>query len=148
MFLDSSSTPATVALAGEEFMLALHGATSTTLSLNTHIHQVLLHESDDHVPDSYNRLMQLMVLPPMLAAAREHSWRVYHQVQSWPGNDPLRSDWGRTWLIVPGFHSPVSRKWCTSKYNFMQLHMWIWERMWLLVHHVFCGMRPVSCFWV
>ena len=38
VFPDSSSTPDAVALAGEEFLLALYGATSTTLSLNKHSH--------------------------------------------------------------------------------------------------------------
>ena len=36
VLFDSSSTPDAVALAGEEILLALYGATSTTLPLNTH----------------------------------------------------------------------------------------------------------------
>ena len=38
VFPDSSSMPHAVALTGEEFLLALYGATSTTLSLNKHSH--------------------------------------------------------------------------------------------------------------
>ena len=36
VLFDSSSTSDVVALAGEEILLALYGATSTTLPLNTH----------------------------------------------------------------------------------------------------------------
>ncbi len=36
VLFDSSSTPVAVALAGEEILFALYGATSTTLPLNTH----------------------------------------------------------------------------------------------------------------
>ena len=36
VLFDSSSTPDAVALAGEEILFALYGATSTTLPLNTH----------------------------------------------------------------------------------------------------------------
>ena len=102
VFLDSSSTPDAVALAGEEFLLALYGVTSTTLSLNTHRHHCFM-KAVATCP--IHTQMQLATLPPTSAAAREHSWRVYHQVQSWLGNDPLPSDWG--WDLVNGQLRPV-----------------------------------------
>ncbi len=78
VLLDSSSTPDAVALAAEEILLALYGATCQ---------------------------IQLGTLPPTSAAARENSWHVYHQVQSWLGNDPLPSDLG--WDLVNGQLRPV-----------------------------------------
>ena len=98
VLLDSSSTPDAVALAGEEILLALYGATSTTLSLNTHICHCFM-KTVATCP------IQLGALPPTSAAAREHSWHVYHQVHSWLGNDPLPSDLG--WDLVNGELRPV-----------------------------------------
>ena len=97
VLLDSSSTPDAMDLAGEELMLTLYDA------VPKHAQTSLLHERGGLVPDSYQ--MQLASLPPTSAAAREHSWRVYHQVQSWLGNDPLPSDWG--WDLVNGELRPV-----------------------------------------
>ena len=91
VLFDPSSTPDAVALAGEEIMLALYGATSTTLPLNTHWHHCFM-KAVATCP------IQLWALPPTSAAAREHSWHVYHQVQSWLGNDTLPSDLG--WDLV------------------------------------------------
>ena len=67
----------------------------------------MLHESVDNVPGSHRHTqMQLATLPPTsAAAAREHSWCTYHQVQSWLGNDSLQSDWG--WYLVNGQLHPV-----------------------------------------
>ena len=75
VLLDSYSTPDAVALAGEEILLALYGATSTTLSLNPHRRHLFMKEVA-------TCLIQLGALPPTSAAAREHYWHVYHQVQS------------------------------------------------------------------
>ena len=98
VLLYSSSTPDAVALAGEEILLALYGATSTTLSLNTHIRHCFM-KTVATCP------IQLGALPPTSAAAREHSWHVYHQVHSWLGNGPLPSDLG--WDLVNGQLRPV-----------------------------------------
>ena len=98
VLLDSSSTPDAVALAGEEILLALYGATSTMLSLNTHIPHCFM-KTVATCP------IQLGALPPTSAAAREHSWHVYHQVHSWLGNYPLPSDLG--WDLVNGQLPPV-----------------------------------------
>ena len=93
-----SSMPDTVALAGEEILLALYGATSMTLSLNTHIRHCFM-KAVATCP------IQLGALTPTSLAAREHSWHVYHQVHSWLGNDPLPSDLG--WDLVNGQLCPV-----------------------------------------
>ena len=56
--------------------------------------------------------IQLWALPPTSAAAREHSWHVYHQVQSWLGNNPLPSDLGWDLVILtiaPSAQLPDSR---------------------------------------
>ncbi len=38
--------------------------------------------------------VQPQTLPPTSAAARYHSFRVYHQVQTWRGFDQPPTDWG------------------------------------------------------
>ena len=81
VLLDSSSTPDAVALAGE-ILLTLYGATGTTLSINTH-RRHCFRKAVATCP------IQLAALPPTSAAARDPTWHVYHQVQSWLGNDPL-----------------------------------------------------------
>ena len=98
VLLDSSSTPDAVALAGEKMLLTLYGATSTRLSINTHRRHCFM-KAVVMCP------IQLGALPPTSAAAREHSWHMYHQVQSWIGNDPLPSDLG--WDLVNGQLRPV-----------------------------------------
>ena len=95
VLFDSSSTPDAVALAGEEILLALYGATNTTLPVNTNWHHCFMKAvATCHI--------QLGALPPTSAAAREHSW---HQVQSWLGNYPLPSDLG--WDLVNWQLRPV-----------------------------------------
>ena len=95
---DSFSTPYAVALAGEESLLALYGATSTTLFLNTHTRQCFT-KAVATCP------IQLAALPPTSAAAREHYCHVYHRGQQWLGNDLLSSDW--RWDLVNGHLRPV-----------------------------------------
>ena len=83
-------------------MLAQYGATRNMLSLNTQIHHCFMKAV---TPWPGHRQMQLATLPPTSASAREHSWRTYHQVQSWLGNEGLSSDWG--WDLVNGQLHPV-----------------------------------------
>ena len=90
------------ASAGEEFLLALYGAPKTTLSLNQHRHHCFM-KAVAKCP-SHSKI-QLAALPPTSAAAKEHSLRVYHQVQHWLGCDLPQTDWG--WDLVNGNLHPV-----------------------------------------
>jgi len=49
--------------------------------------------------------IQLTALPPTSAAAREHSFRVYHQVQQWLGVELPPTEWG--WEVINGQLQPV-----------------------------------------
>ena len=49
--------------------------------------------------------MQLAALPPTSAAAKEHSFRVYHQVQQWLGVDLPPTQWG--WQLRNRNQQPV-----------------------------------------
>ena len=44
-------------------------------------------------------------LPPTSAAAKQHSFRAYHTVQGWLGQDLPPEEWG--WKIVDGVLMPV-----------------------------------------
>jgi len=51
------------------------------------------------------QLNQLAALPPTSAAAREHSFRVYHQVQQRSGVELPPTEWG--WELINGQLQPV-----------------------------------------
>lgn len=53
-----------------------------------------------------NYVLDLASLPPTSAAAREHSLRVYHQVQAWRGNPLVPTEWG--WKVENGQHIPTT----------------------------------------
>lgn len=49
--------------------------------------------------------MQLACLPPTSAAAQQHLFRVYYQVQVWLGNKMNPEDWG--WKLVDNALEPI-----------------------------------------
>ena len=51
-------------------------------------------------------IFELASLPPSSAAARQHSYRVYHQVQQWRGVNLNPTDWG--WKLENGQLRPVT----------------------------------------
>ena len=72
------SSPDAIAVAGEKFLLALYGAAKGTGSLNE-LRYYMYHSTTAKRGLGSN--FQLSSLPPTSAAARQHSFRVYHQVQ-------------------------------------------------------------------
>lgn len=102
IFNDALATHAAVASAGEEFFLRLYGSQS-------------LKSLDELRFFAYNRTVsksmlssefQLSSLPPTSAAARQHSFRAYLQVQQWKGNDLSPTDWG--WEVKRGRLVPIT----------------------------------------
>ncbi|XP_050063804.1 uncharacterized protein LOC114129279 isoform X2 [Aphis gossypii] len=73
--------------AGEMFILALYNASEKETNLNNYRYQCFA----KNVSSSKN---VLLTIPPSEAAAREHSFRVYHQIQMWLGNEKIPVEWG------------------------------------------------------
>ncbi|KAJ8873375.1 hypothetical protein PR048_027011 [Dryococelus australis] len=92
-----------VAAAGEAFMVCLYGGNRHD-SLNI-THLKLYMRIIGRKPTSANQLFDWSVLPPTTAASREHSIRVYLQMQLWRGVPLSPSEWA--WKIVNGEHTPV-----------------------------------------
>jgi hypothetical protein len=102
VFSEENADHHAIAAAGEKFLLALYGAkTSQTL--------------DDYRYFYYNRLIgkqklhsrfNLAVLPPTTAAAANHSFRTYIQVQQWMGKSLDPTTWG--WKMSQGCLRPVT----------------------------------------
>ncbi|XP_028418322.1 uncharacterized protein LOC114543611 [Dendronephthya gigantea] len=102
VFNDPTSSPDSVSSAGEKFLLALYSAPKSTTSLNDHRHKRFM-KAVANCP--VNNQMQLAALPPTSAAAKEHSFRVYHQVQQWLGVELPPTQWG--WQLKNGNLQPV-----------------------------------------
>ena len=101
VFENSESSKVNVAHAGEQFLLKLYGAR-------------MVDTLDRYRYTCYNRSIsrsslsssfKLESLPPTSAAAAQHSFRTYHTVQQWKGNqlDPI--EWG--WRIHDNNLIPV-----------------------------------------
>lgn len=101
LFNKPDVTPEEISAAGEKFILSLYGSTKN---------QTL----DEYRYYYYNRItskqnisskFDLAVLPPTSAAATQHSYRTYLQVQQWRGNQLRPTEWG--WHLHEGMLKPV-----------------------------------------
>uniref|UniRef100_A0A2S2NF39 Uncharacterized protein n=1 Tax=Schizaphis graminum TaxID=13262 RepID=A0A2S2NF39_SCHGA len=86
-FYDPIASKDNICKAGEMFILALYNASEKETNLNNYRYQCFA----KNVSCSKN---VLLTLPPSEAAAREHSFRVYHQIQMWLGNKKNTSGMG------------------------------------------------------
>jgi len=78
-FYDATANADSVASAGEVVIKALYGSPRLDIDLDVYRYECFLKCV------AGNRA-QLSSLPPTIAAARQYSLRVYHQVQTWLGN--------------------------------------------------------------
>ena len=53
-----------------------------------------------------SKVIECSSLPPTSSAAEQHSFRVYHQIQTWLGNELNPTEWG--WKIIKGRHIPIT----------------------------------------
>ena len=90
VFMRASSSHDDVASAGERFMLALYGADKFA-SLNKYINVAY---KRGVARTSLSSSFQLSSIPPTSAAARQHSYRVYLQIQEWMGQSLTPTEWG------------------------------------------------------
>ena len=85
----------------ENFLLALYGA-STSQSLDDVRLTAFRKKS---AKKSTNTVFQMASLPPTCAAAHQHSFRTYCQVQQWLENDIDPAKWG--WILSNGSLCPI-----------------------------------------
>ena len=93
-FKAADKTPDDVAQAGERIMLKLYNARPTVKTLDEQRH-TLYNRSLSKA--SLSSTFKLESLPPTSAAAKFHSYRAYHTVQQWIGNNMDPTQWG--WKI-------------------------------------------------
>lgn len=99
MFNNRDSSHDIVARAGERFFLTLYGAHSADESLNKYRFNCFTKSVTKIKPD-------IASLPPTEGAAKQHSFRVYHQVQKWQGNELPPELWG--WKRVQTNLAPIT----------------------------------------
>ena len=90
VFKRQDSSKDDIAASGEVFYLKLYGATAKTLD-----RQIYLMYLKSIKGSSLKTEFSLESLPPTSAAAKHHSYRVYHTVQQSEGNtlSPIYSSW-------------------------------------------------------
>ena len=102
MFVQDSSSHDDIAHAGEMFFLALYDAQKFS-TLNK------------YRPIAYKRgvaktslsgRFQLASIPPTSAAARQHCYRVYLQIQEWMGHNMPPTEWG--WQVIDQTLIPIA----------------------------------------
>ena len=129
VFYQPDSSHEEIARVGEEFMLQLYKTASTSSATNLNELRLLCYQraiSRKSPGDEFH----LASLPPTSAATRQHSYRVYYQVQDWLGNTSLTgTEWG--WKLQ---HSTLLRPVTTDKAPGPED----------LIHLVFCNC-PMEC---
>ena len=102
VFKKDNSSHDQIKSAGEQLMLKLYGATkSNTLDKYRHV----LYKQKVSRKSLSSDGFQLEGLPPTSAAAKFHSYRTYHAVQEWLGNEIRATDWG--WYLKDGRLLPI-----------------------------------------
>lgn len=100
VFKDSNATQNMVADAGERFLVSLYGYTGKTVPSLNHLRYV------SYIKSAFKHKVNIASLPPSAAAARQHSLRVYHQVQQWLGVEKNPEEWG--WKKLKTGLAPVT----------------------------------------
>ena len=101
VFNDHQASKNAVAAADEAFLCVVYGGKIDD-NLDVKWHQLYLRTIAKR---KVCAKFDLATLPPTSAAARQHSFRVYHQVQQWRGVALNRTDWG--WRLKDGRLTPL-----------------------------------------
>lgn len=99
LFLTPNADPQAIANAGNQFLLRLYDCSAANSTLNALRHKTFIRTA-------YNSTHNIANLPPTEAAAEQHSYRTYHQVQLWQGNELKPEKWG--WKRTHEGLSPVT----------------------------------------
>jgi len=102
VFNNRFAQPDDIAKAGEKFLLALYAAGSQVETLDK---QRFYSFGQTIGKQSVSKTIQLARLPPTSASAREHSFRVFHQVQQWMGIELPATQWG--WKMCDNLLQPI-----------------------------------------
>ncbi|KAK3927182.1 Protein asteroid-like protein 1 [Frankliniella fusca] len=100
LFNDPNATREEISEAGEQLMLSLYSGGGGCSTLND-----LRYKEYNEKTNTKTKLPSLATLPPTSAAAQQHSFRVYLQVQQWLGNDLDPTAWG--WRAENGTLLPI-----------------------------------------
>lgn len=99
VFTDSSATQDAVASAGERFLVSQYGYSGKTIPTLNHLRYIAYNKA------AFRFRANMVGVPPSAAAARQHSLRVYHQVQQWLGVRKAPAEWG--WKSTKSGLEPV-----------------------------------------
>lgn len=102
IFNSSTASHEEIATAGEDFMLKLYGCKGSSNSLDQYRYQEYMRITPRMRID---KPFRLAVLPPTSSAVRQHSYRVYHQVQLWRNRQLPPTEWG--WKMRGGVLLPI-----------------------------------------
>lgn len=87
-FKNPEASQEEIVYAGEQFLIALYGSgrkKDTSLNKVRYRH---------YITSAYKTTANIASLPPTEAAARQHSLRVFFQVQKWLGHEKIPEEWG------------------------------------------------------
>ena len=96
-FNNPSSSPHEVASADEQFFLSLYGASHDIETLDEH--RYFMYNSLV-AKQGINKDFDLAVLPPTSAAARQLSYRVFHQIQQWVESPCHKLNGDGNWTVT------------------------------------------------
>ncbi|KAE8743484.1 hypothetical protein FOCC_FOCC010907 [Frankliniella occidentalis] len=100
IFNSEGASAEEIATAGEAFLLSLYGSSDQFLDVarfSAYLRTVAKKPISSDIDMKY--------LPPSSAAARQHSFRAYYQVQEWRGAELDPTKWG--WKVVNNIFQPV-----------------------------------------
>ena len=103
-FNDPESLPHNVVAAGEQFLISLYHQNGTYANSLSKLRYYIY--SRTVAKQRITQNFKLHKLPPTSAAAAQHSYRVFHQVQQWRGVDMDATKWG--WKRVGTTLSPIT----------------------------------------
>ena len=98
-FTDPSAHPKEITAVGEKFLIALYGGNHPTTTL----YKVRYKQ---YVTSAYKASANTASIPPTEAAAQQHAFRVFHQVQQWIGNYLDPEQWG--WKLTENGLVPIT----------------------------------------
>lgn len=101
IFNDKSSSPQKVAEAGEAFMCVIYGGKPSERINKLRYKLYLKTVAKQRV----NSTFRMSVLPPTSEATKQHSYRVFHQIQEWNNCAMEPTLWG--WKFENGQYTPI-----------------------------------------
>lgn len=102
IFYDENASKTAIKTAGELFLLAMYKSITSKSLDELRYFKYCQAISKIQIQAKFN----LAILPPTEGSAEQHSYRVYHQIQAWKGNNLDASNWG--WELKNGILRPIT----------------------------------------